>query len=94
MMPGGGHRVTGLAAGLRPGAKGPLHATMDTETIYLVGSAKDFQSLESTEGRRPRVVQKEWGGVSSFLAVFTLGLLLVDFLEHLSAFLGSLFITR
>lgn len=38
-----------------------------------------FQSLESTEGRRPRVVQKEWGGVSSFLAVFTLGLLFVDF---------------
>lgn len=43
-----------------------------------------FQSLESTEGRRPRVVQKEWGGVSSFLAVLTLGLLFVDFRTFIS----------
>lgn len=29
-------------------------------------------------------MQKEWGGVSSFLAVFTLGLLLVDFRTFIS----------
>ena len=38
-----------------------------------------FPSWPYEAPRRPRTVSKEWGGVSSFLSVITLGLLFVDF---------------
>lgn len=41
-------------------------------------------SLRPAKGRRPRAVSKEWGGVSSFLAGFTLGLLFVEFRTFIS----------